>query len=586
MVTGRTTKEILEEKLRERNRIPLYNQEALQKITHDFEKWKNKSLNDQDNHSWRMTPHTILGSDTPREMFYSPVNAAGFDYSEDSGYPGEEPYTRGLYSNMYRGKMFTMRQLCGAGSREQINQRIKNLLEHGATGINLILDTATIQMYDSDEPEAKGQVGTVGAPINCVDDMEVIFKDIPIDQVSVSIVTHYPTNTAIIFPMYLVMAERKGIAWSKLKGSVQNDFVMETAVRSALRYLPPKDSFRIQCDNIEFLRKHVPRWNCCTFNGYNLREYGTSAITEMAVAFANAIDTIQEMKRRGFVPDTVSERLAFFWSSANDFFEEIARLRAARKLWFQIMKYRFDAQNPRSMLMKCHMQTSGISLTREEPLNNIVRAAFQALAVVLGGAQSLHVDSYDEAYSIPSEEASLLSLRTQQIMQTETGITNVIDPLGGSFYIETLTEEIAKKILNEIEEIERMGGITEAVVKGWLHEKVARYVKREQEMINDGKIQIVGRNYFRDSTLKIPDIHVYKNDQVLENEMHLNLKKMREKRNNKQTKLCLNTLGEACRNGSNVMAACLEAARTGATIGEMRRVFENTFGEWKPPRYV
>ncbi|TET49535.1 MAG: methylmalonyl-CoA mutase, partial [Dehalococcoidia bacterium] len=295
MSNEKTTKEILEEILEPKERTPLYNPKVLRKIKGEFERWKNTMVREQDRENWEVTPHTILGSEIPRELLYTPLNNADIDYEQDLGFSGEEPYTRGVHPNMYRGRTFTMRQLFGAGSPEECNQRMKTLLEHGATGTNWALDLATVQMFDSDEPEAKGQVATVGVPIDSVADMEVICRDIPIDKVSASIVTHYPRNTAIIFPMYLVMAERRGIPWDKLPGSVQNDFIMESVVRSASEYIPPRDDFRIQCDNIEFIRKNVPLWNYVTLNGYNLREWGTSGVTEMAVAVANGIEILKEM---------------------------------------------------------------------------------------------------------------------------------------------------------------------------------------------------------------------------------------------------------------------------------------------------
>jgi len=583
MSSEKTTKEIIKEKLAKRERTPLYNQEALGKLRESFAYWKNTVVGEKDRKKWEITPHTILGSETPRELLYTPLNTPDLDGQEDLGFSGGEPYTRGIHPNMYRGRTFTMRQLFGAGSPEQCNKRMKTLLEHGATGTNWTLDLATIQMFDSDEPEAKGQVATVGVPIDCVEDMAVICKDIPIDQVSASIVTHYPRNTAIIFPMYLVMAERRGIPWDSLAGSCQNDFVMESLVRSGLEYIPPADDFRIQCDNTEFIRKNVPRWNHVTLNGYNLREWGTSGITEMAVALANAIEMLNEMSRRGHNTDWVAERIAFFWSIANDFFEEVARLRAVRRLWYKIMKYRFDAREPRAMWMRCHVQTSGVSLTREEPMNNVIRAAYQALAGVLGGVQSVHVDSYDEAYSIPSEEASILSLRTQQIIEAETQITQVVDPLGGSFYVEALTSDIESRILDEVDEIERMGGIIEVVNSGWLRNKVARTIDREQKMITDGDIRIVGRNYYRVPDLKMPEIMVHEYDENVARQMRDKLAHLRQKRDNEKASNCLNALKEACKQGDNVMQYTVECARADVTEGEMRQAFVEAFGMWKPP---
>jgi methylmalonyl-CoA mutase N-terminal domain/subunit len=584
-MTQKTTKEILEESLAQQERIPLYNPEALKKIAEDFEHWKNTQVSEQDRKDWQVTPHTISGSEIPRELLYTPLNNPEFDYEADLGFSGGEPYTRGIHPNMYRGRAFTIRQLFGAGSPEQCNQKIKMLLEHGATGINCILDLATIQMFDSDEPEAKGQVATVGVPIDCVEDMEVIYQDIPIDKVSVSLVTHYPRNTAIIFPMYLVMAERRGIPWEKLAGSVQNDFVVESLIRSATEYIPPEDDFRIQCDNIEFIRKNVPQWNYVTLNGYNLREWGASGITEMAVAVANAIATLSEMSGRGHDIDWMAERLAFFWAPANDFFEEIARIRAVRRLWYKIMKYRFGAKKPRSMWMRCHAQTSGVSLTREEPMNNVVRAAYHALAAVLGGVQSLHVDSFDEAYTVPSKEGSILSVRTQQIIEAETQVTQVVDPLGGSFYVEALTNDIEKRILNEVDEIERMGGIVKVVTSGWLHEKVLRHIEREQQMIAQGKIKVVGRNYYRAPDLKMPEVWVHEYDEKIAQAMRDKLARLRQQRDNEKATSCLEALKEACRRGDNVMEYTLECARANVTVGEMRRAFSQAFGSWRPPIY-
>jgi len=569
MSEAKTTKEILKGKMQDEARTPLYNPEALKKINEEFDNWKNTVVREQDRKNWEVTPQTILGSEIPRKLLYTPLDNSNLDYHEDLGFSGVEPYTRGIHANMYRG-----------------NKRIKFLLDHGATGTNWALDLATVQMFDSDEPETLGQVATVGVPIDCVEDMEIICKDIAIDKVSASIVTHYPRNTAIIFPMYLVLAERRGIPWDKLPGSVQNDFIMEELVRSASEYIPPKDHFRIQCDNIEFIRKNVPQWNYVTLNGYNLREWGTSGITEMAVAVANAIETLKEMTRRGYDVDWVAERLAFFWSPANDFFEEVSRLRAIRRLWYKIMKYRFNAKNPRSMWSRCHVQSSGVSLTREEPMNNVVRAAYHALAAVLGGVQSLHVDSYDEAYSVPSEEASLLSLRTQQIIEAETQVTQVVDPLAGSFYVEALTNQIEERILDEVDEIERMGGIVEVVASGWLHNKISRSIQREQKAIADGDIKVVGVNYFRDPDLKLPEIKVHSYDEKIGTAMRDKLARLRQRRDNEKASNTLDALKEACKRGDNVMAACLECARADVTEGEMRRAMVEAFGLWKSPIFA
>ncbi|MCK5434729.1 MAG: hypothetical protein KAI42_05570 [Dehalococcoidales bacterium] len=320
-------------------------------------------------------------------------------------------------------------------------------------------------------------------------------------------------------------------------------------------------------------------------NGYNLREWGASGVTEMAVALANAIEILKEMGRRGHDIDWIAERLAFFWSPANDFFEEVARIRAVRRLWYKIMKYRFEAKKPRSMWMRCHVQTSGVSLTREEPMNNVIRAAYQALAAVLGGAQSLHVDSFDEAYSVPSEEASILSLRTQQIIEAETQVTQVVDPLGGSFYVEALTSEMEKRILDEVDEIERKGGIVEVVSSGWLRNKVVRHIEREQRMITDGEIKVVGRNYYRASDLKMPEVVVHEYDEDIGRQMRDKLARLRQRRDNEKASNALEALKEACKRGDNVTQYTLECARADVTEGEMRRAFVEAFGSWKQPTF-
>ncbi|OGP72252.1 MAG: methylmalonyl-CoA mutase [Deltaproteobacteria bacterium RBG_16_50_11] len=548
----------------------------------DFEQWQKDILREEDRKNWVVTPHTVLGSDIPREMLYTPLHHPDFDYMEDLGHSGQEPFTRGIHANMYRGKEFTMRQLTGFGGPEETNERIKFMLAHGGTGVNVLFDLPTIQMYDSDDPVSRGQVGMSGVAIDSVEDMDLVFKDIPLDQVTVSLVTHYPSNTAILFPMFLAMAERRGIPWTKLRGSVQNDITLEEVVRSGPEYIPPKDCFRIQCDNIEFIRQNVPQWNFVTYNGYNLREYGTSGVTEMAVALANAIDSVQEMLRRGHDVDWIAERIAFFWSPASDFFEEVARIRAVRRLWYKIMKYRFEAKDRRSLWMRCHVQTSGVSLRREEPLNNLIRAAYQALAAVLGGVQSLHVDSYDEAYSVPTEEAALLSLRTQQIIDAETAVTEVVDPLGGSFYVEALTNEMEARILDEVDEIEKMGDYVTAIEKGWLHKKIAEYFHKERGRIEKGLIKVVGYNLYPSPTA-LPPINVFRYPEGVEERQKDRLAKLRDRRDNEKVKSALIALEGACQTGKNVFPYALQCARVGCSEGEIFKVFKRAFGLWKPP---
>ncbi|MBW1868439.1 MAG: methylmalonyl-CoA mutase [Deltaproteobacteria bacterium] len=578
----KSTKKILNQKMSERERTPLYNPEALAELKKQSEDWMANVVRETDRENWSTTRRTVLGSDTPRELLYTPLSNPDLDYQQDLGNSGQEPFTRGIHANMYRGREFTMRQLTGFGSPEETNERIKFMLDHGATGLNILFDLPTIQMYDSDDPFSRGQVGMSGVCVDSVEDMARLFKDVPLDEVTISIVTHYPSNTAILFPMFLALAEERGIPWENLRGSVQNDITLEELIRSGSEYIPPKDCFRLQCDNIEFIRKNVPKWNFITINGYNLREFGTSAITEMAVAVSNGIEILDELVSRGYDVDSTADRLAFFWSAANDFFEEIARVRAIRRLWYKIMKYRFNARNPRAMLMRCHVQTSGVCLIQEEPRNNIIRAAYQALAAVLGGAQSLHVDSYDEAYSVPTEEAALLSLRTQQILQKETGVTDVVDPLGGSFYLETLTNEIEKRVLDEVDEIEGLGGYVRAIESGEIYGKVASYFSEQQRLIENGEIAIVGQNVY-ESEVEGPPINVFRYPEGVEKRQKARLQKLRLNRDSEKVGTALNALKDACLKGENILPYSVDCARVRCTEGELFKVFKNAFGLWKPP---
>jgi len=582
MDNAQTIKDILRERLKDRQTTPLYNKEALDRLNKVFESWKDDCVRPRDKENWSALHRTVLGSEIPREMLYSPLSNPDFDYERDLGNSGADPYTRGVHANMYRGRAFTKRQLAGFGGPEETNKRIKFLLDHGATGISIIFDLPTIQMYDSDDPVSLGQVGMCGVAIDTVDDMDLLFKDIPLDEVTVSLVSHYPSNTAILFPMYLALAERRGIPWDKLKGSVQNDITLEEVVRSGPEYIPPDACFRVQCDNIEFIRQNAPLWNFITINGYNLREFGSSAVMETAVAFANAIQTIETLQARGHDADWIAERLAFFWSIGNDFFEEVARIRAARRLWRRIMEYRFGATNPRSSWMRCHVQTSGVSLTRQEPLNNVARSAFHALAAVLGGAQSLHVDSYDEAYSVPTEEAALLSLRTQQILEEETGVTNVVDPLGGSFYVESLTNQVEEKILDALDKIEKLGGYVASIEKGWIHHTIAEYFHKERTMMESGDIKVVGENSHPAST-QPPAINVFHYPEGVTERQTARLEEVRKRRDSQKAQKALADLEEACRSGENIVPFSLECARSGCSEGEVFKAFKRAFGLWKPP---
>lgn len=557
--------------------MPLFNEEGLKKLEKGYGEWqetKAKGISEAEGYATE--------SGIPMKLLYTPIDIKDFEY-EDIGFSGMPPFVRGIYPNMYRGRMFTQRQLAGFGSPADLNKRFKYLLKHGATGVNTLFDLPTIRGYDSDSPQAAGNVGHCGCCIDSVKDIEALYDGIPIDEVSVSVVTHLPSTTVAILAMYVVMAENRGIPLEKLSGTNQNDFIMETCVGSAPEILPPRASFRLQCDAVEYSAKNLARWNPISYNGYNLREAGTDAITEVGVALCNAIATSEELIRRGMKVDDFARRLSFFWDLFNDFFEEIAKCRASRKVYHDIMKDRFKAQAERSMLMRYHVQTAGITLTAKEPLNNVARSAIQATAAILGGAQSLHIDSYDEAYSAPTEEASLISLRTQQIIGVETNMTNTVDPLAGSYFVEHLTKEVEKRIHAYIAKIDEMGGLVAAVESGWLHNQIADFAYEMQAKIESGERQIAGVNYFVQEGREAETIEVFRYPKETEITQKEKLRALKESRDNDLVAKCLADLRAVCHRDENVMPYVLEVVRAFGTLGEIEQVFRDEFGLWQFP---
>jgi methylmalonyl-CoA mutase N-terminal domain/subunit len=561
-----------------RVRNSLFNKEQIKNIRVKYKNWFECCLGDQDRKDeGKICTHSGI----PVKLQYTPVDVAAMDYLREIGFSGEPPYTRGVYPNMYRGRLFTVRQLAGLGSPEDCNQRIKYLLRHGATGINILFDLPTIRGYNSDDPEAEGNVGQCGAAVDSLWDMDAFFKDIALDAVSASIVTHLPSTSLVIPGMYFGVAEKRGIPLARLAGTCQNDFLMETVIGSAPEILPPRVSFRMQCDVVEWITKNVPRWNPISFNGYNLREAGTDAVAEVGVAISNAIATSEELLRRGLNIDDFAPRLSFFWDLHNDFFEEIAKCRASRRIWYNIMKERFGAKNKRSLLMRFHVQTAGITLPATEPLNNIARSAIQGLAAVLGGAQSLHIDSFDEAYSAPTAKAALVSLRTQQIVQNETGVINTVDPLAGSYYVEHLTSELEKRIMDFIEKIEGMGGIVSAVEKGWLHNEISQYQFEYQRKIESEEIKVVGVNCFKGEG-EVTPIEVFEYPETFTRQK-IKLEKIRKERNSVIVDKNLKTLREKCHADENLFPIVWETVKSLATLGEIEEVFREEFGLWQCP---
>lgn len=555
----------------------LFNQEVIQEIERQKERWEKETVKGNVGEGEYTTDSGI-----PVNLLYTPDDIKDIDYMKDIGLSGEAPFVRGVYPNMYRGRLFTVRQIAGYGTPEDTNDRFKFLLKNGATGTSVVLDLPTIRGYDSDDPEGEGHVGAAGVAIDSIEDMEALYDGIPIDEISSNIVTHLPSTTVVLMAMFVAMAEKRGIPLEKLSGTNQNDFLMETTIGSSLEVLPPKASFRLQCDAIEYASKNLPRWNPVSYNGYNLREAGTTAVQEVAVAIANAIATTEELIRRGNKVDDFAKRLSFFWNLFNDFFEEIAKCRASRLVWYDVMHNRFGAEEHKSKLMRFHVQTAGITLTKVEPLNNIARSAIQGLAAVLGGAQSLHIDSYDEAYSAPTEESALISIRTQQIIQTETNVVNTVDPLAGSYYVEKLTQEMAQRIKGYVAEIESKGGIVSVVESGWLHREISDFAYQMQQDIENGKYKIVGLNYFP-SEQKKTDIPVFRYPENAEKIQKEKLRKLREKRDNEKVQRLLNVLREKCHEDVNLMPYIKDAVVAYATLGEIEEVFREEFGLWQFP---
>ncbi len=556
----------------------LFHPETIEEIRQARSRWERDCLSPEDLEGEKKLRSA---SGIPLRLIYTPEDISELDYMRDLSFSGLAPYTRGVYPNMYRGRPFTIRQIAGFGSPEDCNKRMRFFLEKGGTGLNIVLDLPTIRGYDSDSPQAEGNVGQCGVAIDSVEDMASLFEGLPIDRVSVSLVTHLPSTTVVLLSMYLVMAQERGIAWESLAGTTQNDFLMETTIGSAPEILPPRQSFRIQCDVIEQASSFLPRWNPVSYNGYNLREAGTDAITEVGVAIANAEATARELIRRGLHPDSFLPRFSFFWDLHNDFFEEIAKCRASRRVWYRITSEGLGAEKPRSHLMRFHVQTAGITLPAIEPLNNIARAAIQGLAAVLGGAQSLHVDSYDEAFSAPTEQSALISLRTQQILQVETGVTKVVDPLGGSYFIESLTSQMESRIVGFLEKIKALGGIIASVESGWMHRLIADFAYEQQRAIESGKFPIVGVNYQPGESSQIPqEIFRYPETESRQKEKLRALKSQRDK--NAWHK-AMNNLRECCLQGGNLMPPVMEAVRARATLGEIQGVFRESFGLWEFP---
>lgn len=518
----------------------------------------------------------VTGSNQEVERLYTPANIEDFNYEEDLGFPGEYPFTRGVQPTMYRGRFWTMRQYAGFATAEESNKRYKYLLEQGQTGLSVAFDLPTQIGYDSNHPLSEGEVGKVGVAIDSLKDMEILFDGIPLDKVSTSMTINAPAS--VLLAMYVAVAEKQGVSSDKLRGTIQNDILKEYIARGTYIF-PPEPSMRLITDIFEYCSKEVPQWNTISISGYHIREAGSTAVQEVAFTLADGIAYVEAAIKAGLDVDTFAPRLSFFFNAHNDLLEEVSKFRAARRLWAKIMKEHFGAKNPKSMQLKFHTQTGGCTLTAQQPDNNIVRVAIQTLAAVLGGTQSLHTNSKDEALALPTEESVRIALRTQQIVAYESGVAETIDPLAGSYYVESLTTKIENEAMDYINKIRELGGAPKAIEKGFIQKEIMDSSYEYQKQIESGDRVVVGMNKFQikeDSPKGLLRV-----DPAVGEMQKQKIKNLQDERNNEAVKDKLEELRKAAEGDSNLMPFILDAVREYATLGEICGVLREVFGEYQ-----
>lgn len=518
---------------------------------------------------------TVSGEDV--NNFYGPDDIEHINYLSEIGFPGEYPYTRGIHSNGYRGKLWTMRQFAGFGTPEDTNKRFHYLLNHGQTGLSVAFDLPTLMGWDADAPLSDGEVGICGVAISSLEDMEILFDKIPLDKVSTSMTINSPA--AIIFAFYLAVAQKQGIDFKNLRGTLQNDILKEYIAQKEFIY-PPTPSMRIIVDMIEYCKNEVPQWNPVSVSGYHIREAGSTSVQELAYTLADGFAYIEACIERGMDVDEFAPRISFFFNSHLDFFEEIAKFRAARKIYAKRMKEKYGTKNPRSWWLRFHTQTAGCTLTAQQPENNIVRTAFQALAGVLGGTQSLHTNSMDETLALPSEKAVKIALRTQQLIAYETGVINTVDPLGGSYFVEALTDKMEKEANAIFEQIDSIGGVIPAIEAGYFQKEIADAAYRYQKEIERKEKFIVGVNEFVEENEKI-EIPILSISPEVQKQQVKRLTELKQKRNQKAVEESLAAIRLAAMDGSNLMPVFIEAAKNYVTLGEMISEMKEVFGTYE-----
>ena len=516
---------------------------------------------------------TISGR--PVEQLYTPDHLAALDYARDLADPGQFPYTRGIHPTGYHGKLWTMRQFAGYGTPEQTNSRYKALLNAGGTGLSVAFDLPTLMGRDPDHELSRGEVGKCGVNVTSLADMEILFDGIDLGAITTSMTINSPAP--VIFAMYLVVAEKQGVDWSTLSGTIQNDILKEFIAQKEFIY-PPRPSMRLITDVFAFCAERVPKWNTISVSGYHIREAGATAAQELAFTLRNGIEYVQYGVDAGLDVDRFAPRISFFFNSHSDFFEELAKFRAARRIWSRVMRDRFHAKSPRSWQLRFHTQTAGVSLTAQQPYNNVVRTALQAMAAVLGGSQSLHTNSLDEALALPTEAAATLALRTQQIIAHETGVTDIVDPFAGSYFVETLTNELEADALRYFDEIDRMGGMVEAIERGYPQKEIAESAYRFQQAIEAREKIIVGVNDFvSEDDDRVGILYI---DETAGEQQLARLEAVRRRRNQGAVDAALDRLQQAARSGANTMPPLLDAVRAYATVGETCDALRQVWGEW------
>jgi len=518
-------------------------------------------------------------SGRPVAPVYTPLDVPDLDYAEELGLPGEYPFTRGVHSTGYRGRLWTMRQFSGFGTAEETNARYKFLLGRGQTGLSVAFDFPTLMGYDSDHPRSLGEVGKCGVAISSLADMETLFAGIPLGEVSTSMTINGPA--AMLFCFYVAAAERQGVASERLRGTVQNDILKEYMAQHAWIY-GVEPALKIIVDLFEWSAAHAPQWNTISISGYHIREAGATAAQELAFTLANGFTYVERGLARGLDVDAFAPRLSFFWDIHNDFFEEIAKLRAARRIWARHLRERYRARSERSLMMRFHSQTAGVTLTAQQPMNNVVRVAYQALAAVLGGTQSLHTNSMDETLALPTEQAVQLALRTQQVLAYETGVPNVSDPLGGSYYVEALTRQLEDEAEATFAEIEKVGGVVRGIETGWFQRQIALSASRHQREMEERRRIVVGVNDFvvEEREVPIPLLKIGEEAAAAQAER---LARLRKTRDGGLVRRRLDALADAARKNANVVPAMLDAARAYATLFEIREALENVYGSYREP---